>query len=137
VSFFENLATLGIVRLQERWRIRKTIKHWERLIAFAKIKGTTDQTLNYPDYEDFNELGENFGSDDCPLCQKYREPNGIDTERDQMCLGCPLYKKFGRCGEENDTEDITRNAYMRLAYAETWHQWIERANIFLSQIKSL
>ena len=97
--------------------VKQSIKHWERMVTYARKR---DKETHY-DYRDMsNDINETTGTEDCALCQYYKE----------SCDDCLLGIKHGACGEE-------RNAYNKVVHAKTWGDFVKAGNHMLRQLKSL
>jgi len=100
--------------------IKKSIKHWEKMIKWAKEK--TSYSPYYLTMKD--SIGESWFEGDCPLCKKYMN----DSTRE--CFGCPLGKKYGVCGTKS-------NKWLAVYNSSTWGIWVLNANKLLRQLRSL
>lgn len=108
--------------MTEAEAIRKSIDHWERMIAWVETQ---------PEFADvrydsmLRDIGAYPSGTYCALCL-YSYDNMVG------CDGCILAVSIGRC----EGEEIT-NAWGRTFRAETWDQWLKHAGIMWEQLKSL
>jgi hypothetical protein len=111
-----------------RKAVRESIEHWERMYVW--VEGIEDKGAR-PDEERMGgHLGEMWGSEHCPLCDKFYERGSADPST--KCGECPLEKEFGSC-----IVSVTLNAYDDVAAAETWAGWLAHARRLLEQLRSL
>lgn len=102
--------------------VQECIEHWKRMIDYAKKKSSLE-FVNF--FYMRSELNEVPSYDDCPLCRKYRRPPQF------ICsLKCPLKRQFAECGH-------FENHYPLASECKTWGVWVEKAELFLKQLKSL
>jgi hypothetical protein len=104
---------------EERNVITKTIEHWERMREYAANQ-PSKKFLNMDMMEE--DIGERPSGEDCPLCNNYT--GGCITD-------CPLGKKYGDCTLSE------RNYYPKRIQRPTWGEWVEQADKFIIQLKSL
>lgn len=104
---------------EERNVITKTIEHWERMREYAANQ-PSKKFLNMDMMEE--DIGERPSGEDCPLCNNYT--GGCITD-------CPLGKKYGDCTLSE------RNYYPKRIQHTTWGEWVEQADKFIIQLKSL
>jgi len=87
----------------------KAIKHYEKMIAFAKMQ---DPKKEADDYIMQYYIGENWEGDYCEYCNNYE------------CYECNLSALIKR-GERGSA--CCMGLYNSMAYAKTWKTWIPRA----------
>ncbi len=101
--------------------IKKSIEHWERMIAWVKKQPQTDKPYYFAIE---GAIGEDWSDEHCPLCEFYLS----------VCNKCPLQKKHGHCsGYEKDRY----NNWNKVFNARTWKTWLKHAKVLLKQLKSL
>jgi len=100
--------------------IDQAIDHWQKMVDSAK---TFDPNETPDGLKLFCESGESWGADYCVLCEKFYDRNDND------CKACPLEQKYGPCDKNN--------IYMKMVESINWAYWIEYADKYLNQIKSL
>ena len=108
--------------MTEKKAIKKSIKHWKRMIKWVKrkYKMTDEPNINMM----LMELGESWLGDFCPLCETFNV--GVH------CKNCPLAKKYGDCGNS-----MSKNNYKNVYKAKTWGEWLKESEIMLEQLRSL
>jgi len=102
--------------------IEESIAHWKRMIAWVNKR--SGSAFVDPD-QMYKSLGETWGSSDCPLCERASLTEG-------MCDNCPLARKYGSCGDEDE-----KNVWQKVAYSTRWVEWLRHARQMLRQLKSL
>ena len=98
--------------------IKDSIKHWERMIAWAKKQPKL--YMAHPD-DMKKAIGENWGKDYCTLCTRYYKA---------CCYFCPLAKKHGSCIDNG-------NHFVKVSFSYRWGDWVKNAKIMLKQLRSL
>jgi len=115
--------------MTKKQAIEDSIKHWERMIKWAK-KQPKRGLLSMPKMKTkmFESIGEYYGGDDCPLCQRYLYAEG--------CEVCPLGRKYRKALDK----DLVLACVLtwRKAYGSTtWAVWLKYAKLLLKDLKSL
>lgn len=108
-------------------RIEKTIEHWERMIRWVKKRKNKKAEADEEIMERY--LGEGWHSDDCDLCTYYIRGKAGGCEK------CILAERYGRCHDANI--GANQNAWIDVANAATWEQWLAAAPKLLKQLKRL
>jgi hypothetical protein len=107
--------------MTKKQAIKESIAHWKRMINWVKKRPRNwrpcDESMSL-------ELGEDWFSASCPLCEIRADNNS--------CVKCPLYKKYGTC---LDNDNI--NAWCKVSDSETKQEWLKYAKIMLGQLRSL
>jgi hypothetical protein len=95
-----------------------SIKHHKRMQDWVK----TQPKDNHPNLVRMDDaINEDWHPTFCPLCKLY-----------EYCVGCPLFKKYGKCGSFN-----YKNEWTRLAMSLTWEEWLVNDKKLVKQLKSL
>ena len=103
--------------MNKKQAIEDTIKHWKRMIRWAKKQKPRDRAL----WQTMNDsIEETWQGDDCPLCKAY------------ICEKCPLEKMYGECSGFNK-----KNLWETVNHSRTWGTWVKNAEKFLIQLTKL
>lgn len=101
--------------------IEESVEHWERMIEWASQRDPEEQVsaclMKIL-------LQEDWYSRSCPLCRRFLFLGDGD------CSDCPLRAVFGECDNP-----CSLNAWIDVAKAETWGEWLEAAEVMLLQLK--
>jgi len=124
--------------MTKRQSIDGSIKHWERMIEWAKIQPQdkkiqwvktclSNGKIVFSENEMTNSINENWYHKYCPLCSKYycRIPF---TEYYCGCKGCPLHINCCMLGNSQ---------WAKVSNSMTWGEWLENANVMLEILKGL
>lgn len=104
-------------RMTEKGAIRKSIKHWERMIKWAKKQDKYARPLySYMELE----INESWYNGDCALCRFYKD----------YCYNCILSTEYVDCYDDD-------SIWRLISDSNTWKEWIANAKQFLKQLKSL
>ena len=94
--------------------IQKLSEDWQEMIAWARTQEQKDRpTLAKMK----NEIGKSWFMGAGDFCDAFKD-----------CEKCPIIGVVGQCG------DTQVNAWLPIKQAATWGVWIDRAEVFLSQI---
>ena len=111
--------------------IDRSIRHWERMIKWAKKQKKSLLVSGYDNPDMETEIGEYWNAYYCNLCKAFKTKEG-----DELCFNnkiyCPLADKYGECGVRG-----SENNFLRVHNSKTWGQWVYNANIMLKQLQSL
>jgi len=100
---------------------QQPIDHWKRMIERAESQDPGRITDYY--YMEI-EIGENWYSEDCPLCKHFLY--------ETVCGNCPLRVVFGLCSDPS-----ALNAWSNVRWARTWGEWLEAAEVMLFQLETV
>ncbi|RLC80938.1 MAG: hypothetical protein DRJ03_20790 [Chloroflexi bacterium] len=101
---------------------QQSIDHWERMIEWVKRQDPE----GIPSYQRMElEIGEDWYSESCPLCQCFSLP-------DVPCKDCPLGDVFGFCNNP-----AALNAWPNVRWSRTWGEWLEAADVMLLQLETV
>jgi len=93
-------------------RIQKqAIMHYDRMIKWAE-KQPQDEPVKFLKMERY--IGESWGDDDCPYCEKYFHDDSVI---------CPLSNNSLTC----DGDICCNGIFGELSDATTWNTWLEYA----------
>jgi hypothetical protein len=106
--------------------IGESIKHWKRMIRWAKKQKANGSAKILVMAKS---LHEHWKGNHCPLCKKY-----TDIYDYVDCFKCPLAKRYGECSGSNN---IKGNNWQNVNSSTNWKVWIKEAKIMLKQLKSL
>lgn len=106
--------------------IEKTKKHWQEMIEWV-AKQPPDEMIS--DYKMQSGIKQNWEGSSCPLCLLYYD---VDYIKISHCRRCPLFLKYGCCITSND-----ENLWGKVAYSDTWDEWLTNAKEFYKQLESL
>lgn len=96
--------------------INKSIKHWERMINWAKSRPLRERT---DDDLMLDLLGERWLTTDCNLCKTFRYEGGK-----YQCENCPLTGLNKQCEQ-------TVSPWRSVDSSKTWKTWISNAEQYM------
>ena len=107
---------------QEIEALNESIKHWERMITFAKTRKGKEFVS---DVEMFTVIGETWNSGSCPLCKLHL----------YGCSKCILRILYGNCDNlETSLTGTYENVWSEVSNANIWSDWIKNANVMVKQL---
>lgn len=104
--------------MTKRKAIRKSIRHWRRMVRWAKKQDPDSRKWSVVMME---EIGEFWSDHHCALCQEYEESD---------CRGCPLSEIGECCHKYNSAYDV-------VACADTWGGFVNAGKNMIRVLKSL
>lgn len=87
--------------------LNKSIKHYEKMIAWAKKQNKKEISNENVMWKS---IGEHWHSNSCSLCELF------------VCSKCPFGRKYGYCGKLKN-----KNKWIKLVTAHNWKEWIKGA----------
>lgn len=111
--------------------IKKSIKHWERMIRWAK-KQDPQKEAYYTEMA--RHLKEDWYSGSCALCTSYLKTN---VYSESHCFSCPIYVIGECCEGENDCETKECSVWRGVQNSENWDEWCKNAEDMLFMLKFL
>ena len=108
--------------------ILESINHWKKMINW--VAGQPQNSK--PNFLTMLvNIGENWGSMDCPFCKYYVY---IDDWKPWLrdCIGCPISQKWGRCSVYKKS-----HPWGAVSNSSTWGEWLINAELFLKELEKL
>jgi hypothetical protein len=106
--------------MSEKEAIKETIKHWERMIRWAKERDKSE-TVN--PHNMVLELKEWWNGEHCPLCEKFGK---------RSCGKCPPCRTCGVCSGQIY---IGTNLWGKVNSSLTWGEWTKECKIIFKTDK--
>ena len=100
--------------------IEESIEHWVRMLEWAKKQ---DPSRHVRFIQMISEIGEDWYSDSCPLCRRFRS----DARKK-----CPLEVVFGCCDNS-----LSMNVWKDVSRAGCWGEWVACAGVMVEQLKTV
>ncbi len=103
--------------------VEGSIDHWKEMIEWAQQRDPREP-ISVACMKIL--VGSDWYSGSCPLCRWFLHFG------DGECEGCPLHAVFGDCDSPH-----AMNAWIDVARARDWGEWLEAAEVMLFQLETV